>query len=199
MRIGIIGAGVIANKVAGILSERWQTMLYAVASRDIARAQAFAARHGMPKAYGSYEELVNDPDIDIVYVATPHSHHYAHARLALSHGKHVICEKSFTANAKEAKALVDMAQAHGLFLMEALCTRFKHITWSNNMKAIYSFAFKGTQILRIDSHATTPPQTGQIFTLNDAKRIELHVPRGCEAAYRNAPVWEAFVNIIADL
>ena len=75
----------------------------------------------------------------------------------------------------------------------------KHITWSNNMKAIYSFAFKGTQIQRIDSHATTPPQTGQIFTLNDAKRIELHVPRGCEAAYRNAPVWEAFVNIIADL
>lgn len=75
----------------------------------------------------------------------------------------------------------------------------KHITWSNNMKAIYSFAFKSTQIQRIDSHATTPPQTGQIFTLNDAKRIELHVPRGSEAAYRNAPVWEAFVNIIADL
>ena len=128
MRIGIIGAGVIANKVAGILSERWQTMLYAVASRDISRAQAFASRHGMPKAYGSYEELVSDPDIDIVYVATPHSHHYAHARLTLSHGKHVICEKSFTANAKEAKALIDMAQAHGLFLMEALCTRFMPIT-----------------------------------------------------------------------
>ena len=128
MRIGIIGAGVIANKVAGILSERWQTMPYAVASRDIARAQTFASRHGMPKAYGSYEELVSDPDIDIVYVATPHSHHYAHARLALSHGKHVICEKSFTANAKEAKALFDMAQAHGLFLMEALCTRFMPIT-----------------------------------------------------------------------
>ena len=75
----------------------------------------------------------------------------------------------------------------------------QHITWSKDMKAIYSFAFNGTKIQRIDSHATTPPQTGKLFTLNDAKRIELHVPRGSESAYRSAPVWKAFVNIIADL
>lgn len=128
MKIGIIGAGIIANKVSGILSERWSEMLYAVASRDAARAQEFAARHGFKKAYGSYEDMVSDPEVDIVYVATPHSHHYAHARLALMHGKHVICEKAFTANASEAKALIELAHNRGLFLMEAMWTRFMPIT-----------------------------------------------------------------------
>lgn len=128
MKIGIIGAGVIAGKVAGILRERWQDMLYAVASRDMERAKKFAATHGFLKAYGNYEQLVSDPQVDIVYVATPHSLHYAHARLALLHGKHVICEKPFTANASEAKALIGLAHERGLFLMEALCTRFMPIT-----------------------------------------------------------------------
>lgn len=128
MKIGIIGAGIIANKVSGILSERWSEMLYAVASRDAARAQEFAARHGVKKAYGSYEELVCDPEVGIVYVATPHSHHFAHARLALMHDKHVICEKAFTANASEAKALIELAHNRGLFLMEAMWTRFMPIT-----------------------------------------------------------------------
>lgn len=128
MKIGIIGAGIIANKVSEILSERWSDMLYAIASRDVARAQEFASRHGFKKAYGSYEELVSDPEVDIVYVATPHSHHYAHARLALMHGKHVICEKAFTANASEAKALIELARNRGLFLMEAMWTRFMPIT-----------------------------------------------------------------------
>lgn len=128
MKIGIIGAGIIANKVSGILSERWSEMLYAVASRDAARAQEFAARHGFKKAYGSYEDMVSDPEVDIVYVATPHSHHFAHARLALMHDKHVICEKAFTANASEAKALIELAHNRGLFLMEAMWTRFMPIT-----------------------------------------------------------------------
>lgn len=128
MKIGIIGAGVIAGKVAGLLRERWQDMLYAVASRDLARAQQFAATYGLQMAYGSYEQLVSDPEVDIVYVATPHSHHYAHARMALLHGKPVICEKAFTANASEAKALIHLAREKGLFLMEALCTRFMPIT-----------------------------------------------------------------------
>ncbi|MDO4511898.1 MAG: Gfo/Idh/MocA family oxidoreductase [Bacteroidales bacterium] len=128
MKIGIIGAGVIAGKVAGILQERWQPMLYAVASRNGARAEQFAHKYGMPKAYASYEALVSDPEVDIVYVATPHSHHYAHARLALMHGKHVICEKAFTANAAEARLLIDLARERGLFLMEAMWTRFMPIT-----------------------------------------------------------------------
>lgn len=103
-------------------------MLYAVASRDLSRAQAFADRYGFEKAYGSYAELVQDPDVDLVYVATPHSHHYRHARMALEHGKAVICEKAFTANAAEARSLIDLARERGLFLMEAMWTRFMPIT-----------------------------------------------------------------------
>lgn len=128
MRIGIIGAGVIANKISQTLRQRWPQWLYAVASRDLAKAQDFAQRNGFAQAYGSYEELVSDPQVDIVYVATPHSHHYAHARLALEHGKAVICEKAFTANAREAEALIELARDKGLFLMEAMWTRFMPIT-----------------------------------------------------------------------
>ncbi len=75
----------------------------------------------------------------------------------------------------------------------------QHITWSKNLKAIYSYAFNGTRLMRINSHATTPPQVGSVFKRSDADRIELHVPRGCEAAYRSVPVWKEFVHIIADL
>lgn len=128
MKIGIIGAGVIANKISQTLRERWSYMLYAVASRDLARAQEFAQRNGFVKAYGSYEELVNDPQVDVVYVATPHSHHYAHARLAIEHGKAVICEKAFAANFREAESLIMLARKHNVFLMEALWTRFMPIT-----------------------------------------------------------------------
>jgi len=103
-------------------------MLYAVASRDMDKAREFAERNGFVKAYGSYEELMCDPMVDIVYVATPHSHHYAHAKLALEHGKAVICEKAFTANATEARALINLARSKGLFLMEAMWTRFMPIT-----------------------------------------------------------------------
>ncbi len=128
MRIGIIGAGGIANKISQTLRTRWSEMLYAVASRDMDKAREFAERNGFMKAYGSYEELVCDPMVDIVYVATPHSHHYAHAKLALEHGKAVICEKAFTANATEARALINLARSKGLFLMEAMWTRFMPIT-----------------------------------------------------------------------
>ncbi|KAF2182838.1 NAD(P)-binding protein [Zopfia rhizophila CBS 207.26] len=76
------------------------------------------------KAYGSYKELVADPNIDIIYVATPHSHHYQNARLCLEAGKHVLCEKAFTVNAEQAKILINIAREKTLFLMEAVWTRF---------------------------------------------------------------------------
>lgn len=76
------------------------------------------------KAYGTYIELSTDPDVDIIYIASPHSHHYRNARLALEAGKHVLCEKAFTVTASQARILVDIAKAKGLFLMEALWTRF---------------------------------------------------------------------------
>lgn len=76
------------------------------------------------KAYGSYTELVNNPDIDIVYVATPHSHHFQNTMLALEAGKNVLCEKAFTVTAAQARKLVDTARAKNLFLMEAVWTRY---------------------------------------------------------------------------
>ena len=78
----------------------------------------------MPKAYGSYEEMVSDNDVDLVYIATPHSHHYPHTMLALEHGKHVLVEKAFTANAAEAEILIETARKKGLFITEAIWTRY---------------------------------------------------------------------------
>jgi predicted dehydrogenase len=99
----------------------------AASSTSASRAADFLKEIKAPesaKAYGSYAELVSDPDIDIIYIATPHSHHFQNAMLALEAGKHVLCEKSFTVNAKQAKVLVETAKAKKLFLMEAVWTRY---------------------------------------------------------------------------
>lgn len=102
-------------------------MAAAASSSSVSRAESFLKDVGAPseaKAYGSYAELVADPNVDIIYVATPHSHHFQNAMLALEAGKHVLCEKAFTVNAKQAKKLVDTAKAKKLFLMEAVWTRY---------------------------------------------------------------------------
>lgn len=105
-----------------------QHVLAAAATRNSSsRAQEFLTEVNAPKeakAYGSYTELVKDPNVDIIYVGTPHSHHYQHARLALEAGKHVLCEKAFTVNSEQAKILIDIAKKRKLFLMEAVWTRW---------------------------------------------------------------------------
>lgn len=83
-----------------------------------------------PTPYGSYDELLKDPNVDIVYIATPHSHHFEHAKITLEAGKHVLCEKPLTVNARQAKALYEMAKEKGLFFMEAVWTRFFPISVS---------------------------------------------------------------------
>lgn len=96
-------------------------------SNSVERARKFAEEQGAPAsttAYGSYEELVADPNVDIVYVATPHSHHFKHTLLALNANKHVLCEKAFTVNAEQARILAKVAKEKNLFLMEAVWTRF---------------------------------------------------------------------------
>jgi predicted dehydrogenase len=98
--------------------------LEAAGSRDLARARAFAEELGVPRAHGSYEDLVADPGVDIVYVATPHSEHLAGAMLALRAGKPVLVEKSFALDAAQARAIIEEAGARGLFCMEAMWTRF---------------------------------------------------------------------------
>lgn len=124
LRVGIIGAGWIADKMAEALSPLDEAEVLAIASRSLEKARQFADERGISRAYGSYEELVEDPDVDLVYVATPHSHHYPHARLALEHGKPVLVEKAFTANAREAEALLTLAHERHLFITEAIWTRY---------------------------------------------------------------------------
>lgn len=124
IKVGIIGAGWIAHKMAQALQPLADAEVYAVASRSEQKAQEFAAEYSIPKAYGSYEAMVEDPDVDLVYVATPHSHHYQHARLAMEHGKAVLVEKSFTANAREAEELIRLSHEKGIFLAEAIWTRY---------------------------------------------------------------------------
>ncbi|MCF8226967.1 MAG: Gfo/Idh/MocA family oxidoreductase [Bacteroidales bacterium] len=124
IRWGILGCGGIANKFAEALQINEDAVLQAAAARDKARAAEFANKWNFKSSYGSYKELVSDPDVDIIYVATPHSYHFAHTKLCLEAGKHVLCEKPFTINAKQLKILIDIASNRNLFLMEALWTRF---------------------------------------------------------------------------
>ena len=123
-KVGIIGAGWIAEKMAASLAPLPDYRVYAVASRSRQKAEAFAKNWGIEKAYGSYDQLVDDPLVDLVYIATPHSHHYDHAMLAVSHHKAVLVEKAFTANARQCEALLAAAQSEGVFLTEAIWTRY---------------------------------------------------------------------------
>lgn len=124
VRWGILAPGWIAGQFAAALRRGTTQEVVAVGSRSLERAEAFAAEHGVPAAHGSYRDLVTDPRVDIVYVASPHSEHHAQARLALEAGKPVLVEKAFTRNAAEARDLVELARARGLFLMEGMWSRF---------------------------------------------------------------------------
>lgn len=124
MKIGILGAGGIARVMAETVNGMEEAQCYAVAARDLGRAQKFAEEFGVEKAYGSYEEMLQDPQVELVYIATPHSHHYEHVKLCLEHGKHVLCEKAFTANAAQAEEILKMAEEKGLLLTEAIWTRY---------------------------------------------------------------------------
>ena len=124
MKIGILGAGNIASIMARTISQMENATCYAVAARDEERAEKFAKAYGFEKAYGSYEALVKDEEVELIYIATPHSHHYEHAKLCIEHGKAVLCEKAFTRNAKEAKEILALAKEKGVFITEAIWTRF---------------------------------------------------------------------------
>jgi predicted dehydrogenase len=123
-RWGILGTGSIAGKFAEALGEIPDARLAAVGSRSREGADAFARAFGVPRAHASYEDLVRDPEIDVVYVATPNTSHRDHAVLALENGKAVLCEKPFTVNAAEARAVVQAARRAGRFCMEGMWMRF---------------------------------------------------------------------------
>ena len=141
-KIGIIGCGHIAEKMAATINGMHEAESYAVASRSIEKAQAFASKWNFSKAYGSYEELVADSEIDLVYIATPHSHHYEHARLCIMNGKPVLCEKSFTANARQAEELIRLAEEKNVFITEAIWTRYMPL--SVKMKELLDEGVIGT-------------------------------------------------------
>jgi predicted dehydrogenase len=123
LRWGILATGWIADLFTRDLLLTGHAVT-AVGSRSQAGAERFAAQFGIGHAHGSYEALVADPEVDIVYVATPHPMHAANATLALNAGKHVLVEKAFTLNAAEARQVVDLAASKGLVVMEAMWTRF---------------------------------------------------------------------------
>lgn len=123
-----MGTGTIASKFATALNSMDHIELEGVASRDLGRAQDFAKRFHFHKAYGSYEELAEDPSIDVIYIATPHPEHKGNARLCIKNKKSVLCEKPFTLNKEESQYLIALAKEHEVFLMEAMWTKFLPVT-----------------------------------------------------------------------
>jgi predicted dehydrogenase len=127
LRVGIIGTGWIAEKAAITLAGLTMCEAYAVGSRSQEKADEFARKWDVKKAYGSYAELMADPDVDLVYVGTPHSHHYDVTREALLAGKPCLVEKAFMANRREAKEIIDLAHEQKVFLAEAIWTRYQPV------------------------------------------------------------------------
>jgi predicted dehydrogenase len=124
---GIIGPGHIAEKFAADLQRVPGCTLTAIASRSYDRAKDFASRFHVPEFYGSYDEITNNPNVDIIYIATPHNLHCDNSLLCLSNGKAVLCEKPFAINLKEAQQMVTLARNNGVFLMEAFWSRFNPV------------------------------------------------------------------------
>lgn len=123
-KIGFIGCGSIADKMAQTINALPNMVCYAVTSRNAERVRAFAEKWHFTKTYDSCEALANDPDIDLIYIATPHTLHYEQTRLCLQKQKAVLCEKPFTVNATQAKELFELAEKQNTFVCEALWTRF---------------------------------------------------------------------------
>lgn len=119
LRWAVLGTGVIANEMAQALRSMGRT-LDAVGNRTYEKAAAFGEKYGVPKVYGDYREMFSDPDIDVIYLTTPHNTHMAFLEQALSHGKHVLCEKSITLNSEELARARRLAEENGVVLAEAM-------------------------------------------------------------------------------
>lgn len=125
LRFGIIGTGFISNRCAStfdVLGD--DAVLTAVASRSAEKSREFAEKYGLPKSYGSYEELARDPEIDVVYIGTPHNFHLDNIRMCAEQGKHIVCEKPLTISAEEAREVARLSQEYKVFIMEAYWSVF---------------------------------------------------------------------------
>ena len=159
---GILGCGNIANKFATDLQMVSGSVLRAVAARDPERAQKFAKKHTAKKIYSNYTALVNDPDLDVVYVATTHNFHYEHAALCLAANKAVLCEKPICVNAQEAQKLVTLSRKNDIFLMEAMWTRYLPAV-IRLKKDIESGIIGAPQLVQADFGITKSPEAGSRF------------------------------------
>lgn len=119
-----MGTGAIAKVMAGTIRRMKNVKCHGVASRSEERARAFAQEYGIKVAYTSYEEMMLDEKLDLIYIATPHSEHYRNMKLCIENGKNVLCEKAFTVNAKQAEELLGLAREKGVFVTEAIWTRY---------------------------------------------------------------------------
>ena len=124
LRWGIISTGMIANQMAEAINNVSGSEIWGVASRSLPNAQQFAEKYHIQNAFAPYSELIRNPDVDVIYIGVPNPFHYELILESLNNGKHVLCEKPFTLNAKEAKECIDLAREKNLFLMEAMWTRF---------------------------------------------------------------------------
>jgi predicted dehydrogenase len=151
----ILGCGHIANKFAADLKLLPNANLYAAASRDLQKAIDFKNKFGFEVAYGNYNEMVNDPKVDAVYIATPHSHHRDHAILCLNHKKAVLCEKAFAINKNEVEEMIACAKKNNTFLMEAFWTMFQP-SFKKAMEILKSGELGKLQIVRSDFAFNAP-------------------------------------------
>lgn len=152
-RIAILGAGHIAATMAATVRQMEGAEIYAVASRSLERAEAFARQFGIARAYGSYEEMLSDPKVELVYVATPHSHHAEHARMCILHGKPALVEKAFTANARQAEEVLQLAAERHVLVTEAIWTRYMPFS-----KTIVELANSGIigRPMKLSAHLSYP-------------------------------------------
>lgn len=125
MKVGIIGAGAIARKMAATIAQMQDAEVWAVASRSLDKARQFQAEFDLPEAYGSYQEMLDQSPVDLVYIATPHSEHLACVKLCLDRGKAVLCEKAFAGNARQAQEMIELARQKKVLLAEAIWTRYQ--------------------------------------------------------------------------
>ena len=124
LRVGILSTGNIAATMAETVAQMKEARIYAVASRSLEKADAFAERFQIEKAYGSYEEMAADENVDLVYVASPMSEHYENVKMLIAHGRNVLCEKSFAVNQKQAEEMIRLAREKGVLLAEAMWVRY---------------------------------------------------------------------------
>jgi len=184
LNVGIMGTGRIASVLAETMVQMPEVCLYGAASRSIEKAEDFAARFSIKKAYGSYEELAADSEVQLIYVATPHSEHSRNARLCLEHGKHVLCEKSFAANYSQAKEMIDLAQEKKLMITEAMWVRY--MPMADTLKEVLASGIIGEPMtltanlayLVSDKHRIVAPELAGgalldvgVYTLNFASLV----------------------------